>query len=896
MKKPKKIISIIMAGVLSLSLLPFSAFALSPLPEDLGNRTIDFSKASSFQLEYEDGKDNALKYFFYAAEAEKLIYVRGEYMDLDMDGTMDLYFDGYGYISFCENESSIDETITITLPGLVHDSYSSVTFIFPKWGEPEYEWAEDYSTATARRVCLNNPERIEEETVETTYFTTGPESGYGTFITIYKANFENPAFETQETETYIHIDPGPIDIGGRTFDFRENSFAELGITNIDKFAFRNFWGMADGNIIRIDMNYSENYGYIYIDEDDIPDVRIEAPYYNCPGISICPETKLSGEITLTLPEKIVDCWAEYYSYVTFIFPEKEEAWSEPEYLWAEDYSTVTARRYNLNNPDWVEEETVKSIKGKDVFEPDYTIWATFTAEFENPAFEKQSERFQIGFWDPAPIDMGNIALDFSGDPLLPLKYMGWDELSALRAFFDEAKDAKVLRAQDHGSDEYIFLDDDELPDIRIGDYFNEMEAFPISKIEGDFTVKLPGPARGIGGYYYSSVTFMFPHRNANWSEPEYIWAEDYSTVTARRFLLRDPNVVQEETVETTCEKIPAPGGGYMITYTAAFGLKAFKVQTIEFYVSDDWSEPEYEWAKDYSTVTARRFLLNDPAVVEEETVKTVYEKIPVPGNENHYQVVYIAKFENPAFETQIMKVHGPDIPPYGFGITVIGGEWYGEDGKGLASKVITIVADKQSEFKKWSVIKGNIEIDDYFSPHATFLNPFESVEIEAVYEESLNEHVWDSPEYMWAEDYSKALASRTCLNHAECTETELVKTTASDKVYATGNSQIYKIEYTAVFQNRAFGTRTKTVYGMDTIKELREVYPAGDANNDGKINAVDKAVLNRYLAGWEGYKDRVTNKAAVDFNNDGKVNGVDKAILNRYLAGWEGYEKYFEYR
>ena len=68
----------------------------------------------------------------------------------------------------------------------------------------------------------------------------------------------------------------------------------------------------------------------------------------------------------------------------------------------------------------------------------------------------------------------------------------------------------------------------------------------------------------------------------------------------------------------------------------------------------------------------------------------------------------------------------------------------------------------------------------------------------------------------------------------------------------------------------------------------------GDVNGDGKINAKDKAILNRYLAGWEGYAEMIINWDAVDINKDGKVNAKDKAILNRYLAGWEGYSEYFE--
>ena len=68
----------------------------------------------------------------------------------------------------------------------------------------------------------------------------------------------------------------------------------------------------------------------------------------------------------------------------------------------------------------------------------------------------------------------------------------------------------------------------------------------------------------------------------------------------------------------------------------------------------------------------------------------------------------------------------------------------------------------------------------------------------------------------------------------------------------------------------------------------------GDVNGDGKVTAIDKAILNRYLAGWKGYDERIADWDAADINKDGNVDAKDKAILNRYLAGWQGYDQYFE--
>ena len=71
--------------------------------------------------------------------------------------------------------------------------------------------------------------------------------------------------------------------------------------------------------------------------------------------------------------------------------------------------------------------------------------------------------------------------------------------------------------------------------------------------------------------------------------------------------------------------------------------------------------------------------------------------------------------------------------------------------------------------------------------------------------------------------------------------------------------------------------------------EIRVVdYILGDVNDDGSINALDRAVLARYLSKWIGYEQ--INTMAADVNCDGRVNTLDRAILARYISGWTGYE------
>lgn len=63
----------------------------------------------------------------------------------------------------------------------------------------------------------------------------------------------------------------------------------------------------------------------------------------------------------------------------------------------------------------------------------------------------------------------------------------------------------------------------------------------------------------------------------------------------------------------------------------------------------------------------------------------------------------------------------------------------------------------------------------------------------------------------------------------------------------------------------------------------------GDVNSDGKVNTLDRVLLARYIANWEGYTEEDIDLVAADVNCDGKVNTLDRVILARYIANWEGY-------
>ncbi len=99
----------------------------------------------------------------------------------------------------CESDGVTKYTVKATVTDLVTNNdkteFNDVVEITKeatghKYGEPTYEWAEDYSTCTAKRICENDPTHVDTETVETT--KVEKENSV-----TYTAVFTNPAFGTQ---------------------------------------------------------------------------------------------------------------------------------------------------------------------------------------------------------------------------------------------------------------------------------------------------------------------------------------------------------------------------------------------------------------------------------------------------------------------------------------------------------------------------------------------------------------------------------------------------------------------------------------------------------------------------------------------------------------------------
>ncbi len=106
---------------------------------------------------------------------------------------------------------------------------------------------------------------------------------------------------------------------------------------------------------------------------------------------------------------------------------------------------------------------------------------------------------------------------------------------------------------------------------------------------------------------------------------------------------------------------------------------------------------------------------------------------------------------------------------------------------------------------------------------------------------------------------------------------------------------------TNIGSNAFYGCSLLTIYGYTgssaetyasdndiPFVALDETSVPGDADGDGKVEAIDLIFFQRVLSNWIGYT--IPNSADLDLDCDGVIKSIDAVILSRHLANWVGYE------
>ena len=110
-------------------------------------------------------------------------------------------------------------------------------------------------------------------------------------------------------------------------------------------------------------------------------------------------------------------------------------------------------------------------------------------------------------------------------------------------------------------------------------------------------------------------------------------------------------------------------------------------------------------------------------------------------------------------------------------------------------------------------------------------------------------HAWDTPTYVWSEDYGAITATRICKRDANHTEQERGTVTSMVTKEATYDAA-GEITYTATFENAAFTTQTKTVETPKLERPAPTENPFTDVReSEYYYNAVLWAVTNGVTSG-----------------------------------------------
>ncbi len=105
-------------------------------------------------------------------------------------------------------ETGLTEGLRCSVCGTIIVEQTVVSALGHAWGEPVYTWADDYSTAMAKCVCVNDTSHTETETVETTSEIVEEPTYTSTGRMVYTAEFKKEMFSTQTKEVEIPcLDP-----------------------------------------------------------------------------------------------------------------------------------------------------------------------------------------------------------------------------------------------------------------------------------------------------------------------------------------------------------------------------------------------------------------------------------------------------------------------------------------------------------------------------------------------------------------------------------------------------------------------------------------------------------------------------------------------------------------
>ena len=689
----------------------------------------------------------------------------------------------------CETDGAAVYTATVTFNGNTYTDVKEqvIPAIGHSYGMPRYTWSNDNSTVTASAVCAHDETHILSETVETASEITVEPLCETPGEQRFTAVFEHALFETQ-TKTIVLEALGHewsewtvvIEATEEASGLEERVCTRCGEKEIREIpalghTHRMVHTEAKDPTCEEDGNSEywtcEKCGRHYADENG--DTEIEADswiikalghdygdaeyawsddYASVTASAVCKRdsahvlTETVNTTSTTIPPTCEISGNTTYSAVftnelftpqskVVEIPALGHKYGEPTYEWSDDNSTVTATAVCEHDASHVITETVNTTVKTTEPTCETAGSSTYTATFINKEFETQTRTIEI--------------------PALGHKYG--------EPTYEWSEDNSSVTAKavcEHDSSHMIT----ETVKTTVKTVNATCETAGSTTYTATFTNEL---------FSEQTKTVEIPALGHKYGEPTYEWAADNSSVTAKAICEHDASHVITETVKTTVKTVDATcETAGSTTYTAAFTNELFSEQTrvVEIpALGHEYGEPVYEWAEDYSTVTAKAICKHDESHVISETVKTTV-KTTEPTCETAGSKTYTAAFTNKKFYTQTKTI---EIPALGHKYDEPTYEW-SEDNSSVIAKAVCEhdVSHVITETVKTTVktVDATCEETGSTTYTATFTNELFSEQTKVIEIPALG-HEWQNPIWTWAEDFSKASVTFTCSHDAAHTKT-----------------------------------------------------------------------------------------------------------------------------
>ena len=528
-----------------------------------------------------------------------------------------------------------DGTVVYTTRAFSGDSFTRQTKTVTvkatghNWGEVTYTWSDDNSTVTATRVCANDPDHIETETVgvvsEVTKKATVTEKGETTFT----AEFTNKAFATQK-KTIADIEALDPDWGEVTVELSEDC-SKMTATRVSR---------TDASVVETETVAAVLQGDVKPDCENDVEFTYAAEF----------ENEAFGTRTKTVVVKATG--HDWYD-------DAEKSYL-PKQIFEDGccigWETGLAVKSCRNNSEHTQTEVIKVpvaffAEGEDITRTVANGVTTITIDFEK-------------WYKAVGVSLGEVYGDeYTVEDLL----QDWVQTVAHYETLDQANPGWYLPgyedAEFAGANAYHIIGSIQVADADQAGY-KLADATKGGSMTVTFTFT-PDDSKLANVYEFEKTKVVLiwptvkekePEHECEWGEVSYTWLNDYTLIEAKRTCLTDPSHFETETKVTNATKTKEPTVLEMgeTTYTAKFDNEAFGEKSITVAniakLEPEWSEVKYEWLDGHAKARASRSCINESSLDQTETVTVNAEVTKEPTVREMGQTTYTAEFVNPAFE------------------------------------------------------------------------------------------------------------------------------------------------------------------------------------------------------------------------------------------------------